>query len=277
LPAGGATSVSLTPTLKASAFSDSDTGDTHAASQWQISTTAGNYSSPVFDSSTDTSNLITITIPSGKLDYSTAYYWHVRYQDNHGDWSNWSTETSFTTLASTSATNDVATQGGKVETGDGRIAAEFPAGAVATTATVTIKQVEPSSVAAPKGFKVGNTFFTIEAVDADGNAIVTLLEPVIITVNYTEDDVAAAGGDANDLVLAYYDEESSEWVTLDTTVNLEEMTVSATTTHFSTWAILAKSPSEGLAAWIWIVIGIAAAAGAGILAYFVRRRLIQKA
>jgi len=28
--------------------------------------------------------LITITIPSGKLDYSTAYYWHVMYRDNHG-------------------------------------------------------------------------------------------------------------------------------------------------------------------------------------------------
>ena len=31
-------------------------------------------------------------------------------------------------------------------------------------------------------------------------------------------------------------------------------------------------PSGGAPAWIWIVIGIAGAAGAGIVAYFLRRR-----
>jgi Leucine-rich repeat (LRR) protein len=96
-PAAGATVVSLTPTLQASVFSDSDTGDTHIASQWQISTTAGNYSGPVFDSSTDTSHLTSISTAS--LNWSTRYYWHVRYEDNHGAWSSWSSETSFATAA----------------------------------------------------------------------------------------------------------------------------------------------------------------------------------
>jgi uncharacterized repeat protein (TIGR02543 family) len=97
-PANGATGVSLTPTLQSSAFSDPDTGDTHAASQWQITTTPGDYSSPIFDSGTDAADLESITIPSGTLSESTTYYWHVRHQDNRGDWSNWSTETSFTTI-----------------------------------------------------------------------------------------------------------------------------------------------------------------------------------
>ncbi|MGA8848455.1 MAG: CFI-box-CTERM domain-containing protein [Dehalococcoidia bacterium] len=96
-PANGAGGISLTPTLQSSAFSDPDVGDTHAASQWQIRTSLGTYSrSLLFDSGTDTSDLTSITVPSGTLSYYTSYYWHVRYQDNHDAWSNWSAETFFT-------------------------------------------------------------------------------------------------------------------------------------------------------------------------------------
>jgi Leucine-rich repeat (LRR) protein len=101
-PTDGASGVSLTPTLQSSDFSDfldfyTYGGDTHAASRWQITATPGDYSSPVFDSDTDTSNLTSITIPSGILDYATTYYWHVQYLDSGGAWSEWSAETSFTT------------------------------------------------------------------------------------------------------------------------------------------------------------------------------------
>jgi Leucine-rich repeat (LRR) protein len=105
-PANGAVGVILTPTLQSSAFSDLDTCDTHAASQWQVTITSGNYSSPVFDSGTNAPNLTSITVPS--LSYSKTYYWHVRYQDSHGAWSFWSKETSFTTVTSSPlvTTND---------------------------------------------------------------------------------------------------------------------------------------------------------------------------
>ncbi|NQT47439.1 MAG: PQQ-like beta-propeller repeat protein, partial [Chloroflexi bacterium] len=96
-PSDGADNISLTPVLQSSAFSDPDSGDNHTASQWQVTTSPGDYSSPVFDSGTDTSNLTSITIPSGTLDYSTTYYWRVSHQDNHGTWSEWSAETNFTT------------------------------------------------------------------------------------------------------------------------------------------------------------------------------------
>ena len=97
-PVNGATGLSLTPTLQASDFSDPDAGDTHGASQWQITVISGDYANPIFDSGTDGLNLISILVPSGKLAYSTTCYWHVRYQDSHGDWSGWSEEMSFTTL-----------------------------------------------------------------------------------------------------------------------------------------------------------------------------------
>jgi len=97
-PVDGATGVSLTPVLEASSFSDPDPGDAHSASQWRISTGSGGYSSPVLDVTVDTGDLTRYSVPEGTLGYSTTYYWQVRYQDDHNTWSDWSDETSFTTL-----------------------------------------------------------------------------------------------------------------------------------------------------------------------------------
>jgi Leucine-rich repeat (LRR) protein len=89
---------SLTPILQSTVFSDPDAGDTHAASWWQVRTTSGDYSGSVFDSYADNTSLTIITIPSGTLDYSTTYYWHVRHKNSHGAWSPWSAETPFRTV-----------------------------------------------------------------------------------------------------------------------------------------------------------------------------------
>jgi Leucine-rich repeat (LRR) protein len=102
-PSDGTTGVSLTPTLESSDFYDPE-GDIHASSTWQITTVPGDYSNPVFDSDLDTDgatdNLTSIAIPSGTLSHATTYYWHVRYGAMNHDWgwSEWSEETSFTTL-----------------------------------------------------------------------------------------------------------------------------------------------------------------------------------
>ncbi len=103
-PSDGARDVSLTPMLRSSNFSDHDLFDRHEASQWQMTTSYGDYSDPVFDSRRDRSNLTSIAIPSSTLNYSTTYYWHVRHQDNHKHWSGWSPKTSFTTVSSPSDT-----------------------------------------------------------------------------------------------------------------------------------------------------------------------------
>ncbi len=270
-PADLDTGVSLTPTLQSSAFLDPDAGDTHAASQWQITTTAGDYSNPAFDSWTDASNLTGFAISSGMLDYSIPYYWHVRYQDNHGAWSAWSSETSFTTAASSALTQDIGTEGGTVQTADGRITAEFLADAVTGTATVTIRQVSASSVpAAPKGFKLGKTCFVIEAVDASGNPISTLSQPVTITVKYSAGDVAAADGAHNKLVITYYDEAAGKWQTLETELNTTDGTIITETNQLGMLAVMAASPSKGTAVWIWIVIGVVAALMVVVAVYILR-------
>lgn len=97
-PQEGAADTSLTPTLQSSVFSDADVGDVHSASYWQVSAIPGDYSNAVFDSGTNSSDLTQIIVPSGILSYSTTYYWRLKHQDNHGAWSEWSAETSFTTM-----------------------------------------------------------------------------------------------------------------------------------------------------------------------------------
>ena len=98
-PAEGATDVDTILTLRASDFKDSDVEDTHVASQWIIRQQPEN--ATVFDSGEDTMRLTTLTLfPSFVpwLKFSTSLSWQVRYKDNHGNWSDYSRETHFTTL-----------------------------------------------------------------------------------------------------------------------------------------------------------------------------------
>jgi hypothetical protein len=95
-PGSGATNVDLYPTLTASAFSDPDAIDTHAASQWLV--VRQDNGNPVFDSGAVSNHKTSIMI--GELELSTGYGWSVRYMDSRGDWSPYSTVTYFTTAAS---------------------------------------------------------------------------------------------------------------------------------------------------------------------------------
>jgi len=153
-----------------------------------------------------------------------------------------------------------------VTTTNGNIATIFPTGAAAGCATVTIGQVSLSSVEkAPEGFKMGSTCFSIEAADASGETIFATSRLVTITVKYSDEDLAAAGGAAKNLVLAHYNEATGKWNTHETAVDSADRTLSATTTHFCTWVILAKSPPDSAASGIGVVIGIVAVLGVGVV------------
>jgi hypothetical protein len=96
--------------LTGSAFADDD-GDLHAASQWQVDINAGDFSTPVRDSGTDTVNKTSIQLNA--LTPETAYKARVRYKDDSGDsgteWSAWSAADTFTTGAAPAA--DASTPG----------------------------------------------------------------------------------------------------------------------------------------------------------------------
>ena len=166
-----------------------------------------------------------------------------------------------------------------METADGQISTDFPSGAVAGTAVVTIKSVATSALPqVSQGFKIGETGFVIMALDESGSEIVTLSQPSTITVKYSAADLAAAGGDPNRLVLAYWDQSAGKWQALKTSVDTTDMTLSASTTHLSTWAVTAKttSGSNGLPPWAWVVIGITAVLVIGIVAYYEVKRATRK-
>ena len=95
-PTHGLTDVSLTPALQTDSFSDPDTGDTHAKTQWQVSKES-DFSSLLLDK-TSTSHLTSLRVPKFILDEGTTYYWRVRFYDNHSAASDWSEDCSFTTI-----------------------------------------------------------------------------------------------------------------------------------------------------------------------------------
>jgi hypothetical protein len=96
-PDDGAPGITITPTLTASEFSDSDRWDTHLKTQWQISS-VGDFSTITFDM-TSTTDLTQITLTSAqKLSFGTTYYWRARYYDSGNTASGWSTPNTFITL-----------------------------------------------------------------------------------------------------------------------------------------------------------------------------------
>ncbi|MCM8766744.1 MAG: fibronectin type III domain-containing protein [Candidatus Omnitrophica bacterium] len=95
LPINNATNVSISPTLQASDYSH-PSNIPFAASQWQIRLEGGSYLNPVYDSG-QSGPVTSHNVPSDKLSFGTKYFWHVRYKDLNGGWSDWSDETSFTT------------------------------------------------------------------------------------------------------------------------------------------------------------------------------------
>jgi hypothetical protein len=99
-PAANALDVPEQPTLASSAFTVSGAADTHAASQWRIRRADGTYAAPVWDSGTDAVNKLTAVVPAGKLlPGQLTYYVQVRHQGAAKGWSEWSTESKFTTKA----------------------------------------------------------------------------------------------------------------------------------------------------------------------------------
>jgi plastocyanin len=93
-PASGATNQSIAPTLTASAFSDSDVGDTHLSSQWLVRNASTGF---ITDTGEDPGHKT--TLPLSGLTFSTTYFWSVRYRDDRGAWGEYSSEVSFTTVA----------------------------------------------------------------------------------------------------------------------------------------------------------------------------------
>ena len=88
------------PTFTSSAFVSQYTGSTHYSSFWRIRRVSDN--ATVYDTTDtfvngDTGNLTTFTVPAAVLSFDTNYVVQVKYRDQNGLESSYSTTTSFTT------------------------------------------------------------------------------------------------------------------------------------------------------------------------------------
>jgi len=95
-PQNDSINISSLPALEAEAFSDPEGGDLHELTRWQISSQA-DFSAIVFDQTTSTDLTSTVVPHESELSYGEAYYWRVKFFDNHGADSVWSEAFTFTT------------------------------------------------------------------------------------------------------------------------------------------------------------------------------------
>ncbi len=93
-PANNEENLSTIPQLNSSTFSDPDIYDYHLDSEWEVSFD-NSFTNIVWQVDSDTTN---IYVDFGYLNYSTQYFWRVRYSDNSNFWSEWSAPTSFKTV-----------------------------------------------------------------------------------------------------------------------------------------------------------------------------------
>jgi hypothetical protein len=112
----------------------------------------------------------------------------------------------------------------------------FPAGAAIADVTVTLKPFALENLPTlPAGAQAGGTCFEVDGLSG------LLSKDATISVRYSDADLAVAGGDASKLVLARYDSSDNKWTLLNTNVNRDTTTLSATTNRFSTWAVVTTS------------------------------------
>lgn len=180
--------------------------------------------------------------------------------------------------------------GGTLEDTAGGVRVVIPANALGSSSSAgTVQTSETTNIRQTASAKpVGGKAKEIKATDSDGNAITTFNDSITIEMSYTKAELAATASasdssidtkaEADDLKMAYWDETTSNWVTLSSSLkyynssavlldsstseltpasdlsNVATVTVSAPTTHFSVFApIVSTDPSapstpSGLAA-----------------------------
>lgn len=128
---------------------------------------------------------------------------------------------------------------GTLTSPDGRYSVSFPQGAVLGDAVVTLKPYAKDKLqAAPANAKLGVTCFEITGLTG------LLSKDATVRVTYSVDDLAAAGGDASQLKLSYFDAARGAWVILPTQVNTQDTTLTTTTNHMSVWAVMVSSSTS---------------------------------
>ncbi len=130
--------------------------------------------------------------------------------------------------------------GGSVDTPDGVVRVDLPAGAVPETMALDAQRVEESKPVIPATLrlKMGNIVADLTFTDRTGTPIegVRLDRPAKITIKYTEEDLE--GRPVNDLTINKLNHETGKWMGLRTVIDPAARLASAMAVRFS------KSPTR---------------------------------
>jgi hypothetical protein len=101
----------------------------------------------------------------------------------------------------------------------------------------------------------------------------TFNSPVTITLKY-DPATLPAGADQSKLYIAWWDAATGQWISLPSTVDLVNHTVTATVTHFSVYSVMAPSTTGSSGIGAWVIAGIVAGCVIviGLIAWMVMRR-----
>ncbi len=142
-----------------------------------------------------------------------------------------------------SVSQTVSTTGGTVSvtTNLGTVAqVTLPAAAVSTNTTVTISTVSATQAPVVGMVLVAGQVYQISAVGASGNAVTSFDQAVTLTFTYTDAQVSGV----SESTIAVHRWNGVAWVALPSIVNVAANTVTATTTNFSEFALMARAGGE---------------------------------
>jgi hypothetical protein len=133
--------------------------------------------------------------------------------------------------------------------GGGDFTFYFPLGSVPAGTRATIAPVVdcPSPIIPPEYTFLGPCY-DVTVIGPDGKPITVFNPPLKLTVSFTQEDVAKAGGDANRLYILFYDVPSGLWTTKDLgdrSVDTAKQQVSVTVPHFTTYALFFQNGTSG--------------------------------
>jgi len=133
-----------------------------------------------------------------------------------------------------------------VASSDAKISLAAPSGAVTKTVQIEVKPIDVADVPAPPSSSFIRDAFELNVYDDKGvaNTTTSFTNTLTLTVKYTTDDLAFAGGDATKLVIMRYHSASKKWIAQNTQLDLVNKTVWASLRSLSTFALVAQ-PAPG--------------------------------
>ena len=186
------------------------------------------------------------------LSASTTYHYKI-YAIDKSNVTGYYSDKNFTTLKGETepvtgggtVTGDAGGSGTAISAGGGTAGAVFPAGAISGEAELVITPIGSSDAivgSPPTGsFMIGGYVYEFSMI-SDGEEITSFDEEITITMTYTDDQIS--GIDESTLQIYYWDEDISEWVALETTIDTTTNTATATTTHFSYFTLIGEQTEE---------------------------------